>query len=200
MKSFRYILMSALALALFACKPQTVVPEEYTPVVDASILDDYPTDLAPLPIGVICKWDDYALVAAEIINIDRFDNIDGSADKDDILDFAGEHFNFVALRDSLQGNLRDTAVAYTCSLLQSRVKFVLIASRELSEAGLRAVQRMLDASGTGVRALGLNDSTDCAAMAAQCYDAVRGERNMALRITQQQIGLKVYPEECTPQQ
>ena len=194
--------MAMVAGVHIGCKPQTEASETSPYSIDAEILEGYPTELDTLPIGVICQWDDYAIVADEIINLDAFDNIKGTPDKDNILDFAGEHFTFVALKDSLQGNLRDTALSYACSLMQQRVKFIIIASQELSKEGLNAVQQALEASATGVKAAGVSTENDIQTAAANCYETIRSERNMALRITQQRISLKVYPEaeECIPQQ
>ena len=205
MRNFKYIILSVLmpaaaVLCSGGCRPMAETSQKSPFSIDASLLEDYPSQLDTLPIGVICTWADYAIVADEIINLDAFDNINGARGKDEILDFAGEHFSFAALRDSLQGNLRDTALAYACSLMKSRVKFIIIASQELSRAGLTAVQEALGSSGTGVKAVGVNDSLDCRSAASECYETIRSERNMALRITQQRTSLKVYPEECTARQ
>jgi len=212
MKTTGFLLsvFSAL-LALSGCHHTYIQEVPNYPLVDEILLDtaskhyvdfaSYPDDVAPLPIGVLTTWDEYGAASYQITNLDYYNNITGEKVPDDILDFAGEHFNIIALRDTLSGSLRDTALAYVAHLLQQKVKVVIVASPLLSEAGLGTVRDLLRLSGTGVQAFGVIDSIDYANTAANCYSLLRNERKLALRITQQDMKLTIIPEiECTPLQ
>jgi len=198
-------------LALCGCRSSYVQEVPNNPLVDEILLDttskhyvdfsSYPQEIDSLPIGVLTTCDEYGMASYSILNLDYYNNITGEAVPDEILDFAGEHFLFLALRDSLSGNLRDTAMTYTARLLQQHVKVVIIASPLLSDAALSTVRDLLRLSGTRIQAIGVIDSIDYENAASTCYKLLRNERNLALRITRQELKLQIIPEiECTPLQ
>jgi len=218
MRNTSAILFGVLLLVAVGCSSNQTLERPSIPIVHEILSDassdiyvdftSYPDDISSLPIGVICKFDDFDAVSSAVVNLDSFDNINGNTTPDAILDFAGEHFFFIALRDTLDGNLRDTAVFYTAKLLQEGVKMVIIASDELSDAGLGTVSHLLLQTGKNIKAIGVSDSADYVGVAAECYRILREERNLALRITPQESHLSVFPPippitdtvECTQQQ
>ena len=104
----RAILAAGLCVivALGGCKRQTVVETLTLPIIEKALNDPhsvyyqdfsrYPQDMKDLPIGIFDSGTGGLTVAERIISFDRFNNISGAEGSDRILDFAGEHFVYLA--------------------------------------------------------------------------------------------------------
>ena len=146
--------------------------------------DSYPEDLSPLPIGVFdCSVNGFEVVE-RLLTMDAFDNITGRPVPDGIVDFGGEHIQFLSDRangpyggylthdnaDYLKEQvLRDVLFLtgseyYNLASDEYRtgrkepVKIVLVSSPVSDLNCLQEIDRLLDMSGTGVRAVGVIES------------------------------------------
>lgn len=213
-KSYFWIVIAA-ALLSTGCKKSVEEVEPLLPSIDDVLnnaesryhvdFSTYPEDIRLLPIGVVCDWNDYYDAVDQITNIDSYNNINGSMSGDDILDFAGEHFIYLALRDSLAGmssdEIRDRAVQAAAMLMsgnldgqeKEQVKFIIFASPFFDNKSLEAVRQLISLGGQNVHALGIRDTIDMRNVAAACYRRLRAERNLALRITPQASSLIIDP-------
>ena len=100
------IILLALSAALCSCKKNVRQTAINLPIVDRALYDStsiyygdfekYPEDLKMLPIGVFDSGTGGLTVLEKILSLDVFDNITGQMGDDDILDFAGEHFIYLA--------------------------------------------------------------------------------------------------------
>lgn len=142
---------------------------------------EYPKELKDLPIGVFDSGTGGLTVLEKLIALDRFDNIDGDMDSDAILDFAGEHFIYLADQANMPyGNydaagksdyLRELVAKDALFLLSDKyytnqyeefatgvkpkVKIIVIACNTATAYGLDIVEGMLEQSGTGVKVIGV---------------------------------------------
>lgn len=170
--------------------------------VDFSV---FPESLKSLPIGVICAENQYNRISEQVISLEAVDNITGEPAADDILDFGGEHFMVLELRDSLPGmsaeelNLRAVQAAAILlrneyeGLVKQPVKFILICDTLLTRHGMESVRQIIQLSGKEIGVLGINDSADVTKVATECYNTLRGSRNLALRITPQETTVIIDP-------
>lgn len=218
MNGFRHIFtcltVSLSLIALQSCDRQLPSTVSHLPVVDEVLsdtssayhvdFDSYPTDLRSLPIGILGK-DSTDLAAVQfIMEADFFDNITGSADRDSIKDFAGEHFIFYTDPDTtLYSSLTDLGkhaqltnriVHNAASILQDSVKIIIIASDSAATYGLAAIESLLAASGTSVKVLGMDRSL--AELTVRSYNSLREDNLLAFRISGQSLVSnvdEVYP-------
>lgn len=216
-RKISFLLTAVLSCILFqACDKKVSDVVERLPIVDEVLSDtasvnyvdfgSYPSDLRTLPIGILGKDSSDLSVVRFVMDADFFDNITGSADRDSIRDFAGEHFIFFTDPDTTfysslvdlgrRTEVTDRIVRNAARLLQDGVKIVLVASDSASTYGLTAIESLLAASGTGVKVLGMSQSAT--ELAAQSYKSLRDDNLLAFRITSQSLDSnveEVYPPE-----
>ena len=194
-KVFAPLLAAAfLALSAFVfsgCKNNYAGNSVNIPIIDKAIkdtasnfyvgFDEYPSEMKKLPIGVFDSGTGGLTVLEKILSLDRFDNITGADGKDEIIDFAGEHFIYLADQANMPyGNydaegksdyLRELAVKDAIFLLDDnyykdafeetpsgvkpRVKILIIACNTATAYGLKSIQSMLEQSGSGVKVIGV---------------------------------------------
>lgn len=191
---YRNLIVCVLISLLFSasgCKTHETKETGNPAIVDKALSDtssrfyanfeEYPTDLKQLPIGVFDSGTGGLTVLEKLLELDQFDNIDGSARPDNILDFAGERFLYLADQANMPyGNydkegksdyLVELAVkdalflmgdryyknAYESnpSMEKPRVKILVIACNTATAYGLSTIQSMLRQSGTGVKVIGV---------------------------------------------
>jgi Glutamate racemase len=194
MANLKYKMLAAailLALMSTGCREKKETVIENPPIIEKALNDstsefygefeEYPEELKYLPIGVFDSGTGGLTVLEKILSLDRFDNITGSAECDSILDFAGEHFIYLADQANMPyGNydavgkadyLRELAVKDALFLMDDqyyensveddkngekpRVKILVIACNTATAYGLKDIQSMLDQSGTGVKVIGV---------------------------------------------
>ena len=168
-------------MAAAGCKSAPVQQVSLTPLAQKALYDTtssyytnfstYPKNIADLPIGIF----ELNITAIETLNrtvmLDCFDNITGSEHPDRINDFAGEHFiYYTALSDADsvydangQMDVRDAAIKNTLFLVgdkcaqgdKERAKIVIASGDITRSTGLQDIRAMLDASGSGVKVIGV---------------------------------------------
>lgn len=213
MKRRTVIALLTVAAVASACSFRQQEVVEYPEEVNAMIFDDssdifvdfnaFPEDMHRLDIGIICRWADYTSALENIRDLDEYDNITGAVGKDGIPDFAGEHFTFIVIRDSLESKSALTGQVMRCAagLLsgsfeengKERSKAVIIGSYDLSVTCMPLLEQALAISGTKVTATGVDEFTSRKAAAMTCYNTLRQQHNLALRTTPQVVGLIVEP-------
>lgn len=182
-------LLSLLILPA-ACQKQ-VIPVDNMAVVNKALFDtasnfyvefdQYPDQMRNLPIGVFDSGTGGLTVLDKLICLDAFDNITGAEGRDSILDFAGEHFIYLADQANMpygnydaEGNseyLRELALKDALFLLDDdyftnaieeqptgrkpRAKILVVACNTATAYGLDLIRSMLDQSGTGVKVIGV---------------------------------------------
>ena len=185
------ILLLAGALLLPGCKGKKQEVYDNIPIIDKALSEEtsafyanfsaYPTDLKELPIGVFDSGTGGLTVLEKILSLDGFQNITGKAGKDNIPDFAGEHFIYLADQANMPYGvydacgkadyLRELVVKDALFLMgdkyyenpfqapaagvKPRVKIMVIACNTATAYGLKYVQSMLAQSGTGVKVIGV---------------------------------------------
>lgn len=187
-------LLAAAIIAMVAsavgCKPKTDAPGNMV-IVDKALSDagsnfyvdfsQYPEDMHLLPIGVFDSGTGGLTVLEKLVALDQFDNITGAIDRDSLLDFAGEHFIYLADQANMpygnydaEGNseyLRELAVKDAIFLLQDRffinsiedkpsgekprVKIIVIGCNTATAYGLKHISSMLEQSNSGVKVIGV---------------------------------------------
>ena len=146
--------------------------------------DEYPDQMRNLPIGVFDSGTGGLTVLEKLLSLDRFDNISGSAGRDSILDFAGEHFVYLADQANMpygnynsEGNsefLKELVIKDALFLMDDdyfnnsieetptgrkpRVKIIVVACNTATAYGLDLIRSMIDQSGTGVKVIGVIDA------------------------------------------
>ena len=189
----RTLIAAALIAALVTaagCKPKADQPGNMA-IVDKALSEagsnfyvdfsSYPEDMHLLPIGVFDSGTGGLTVLEKLVALDQFDNITGAIDRDSLLDFAGEHFIYLADQANMpygnydaEGNseyLRELAVKDAIFLLQDRyyinsieekpsgekprVKIIVIGCNTATAYGLKHISSMLEQSGSGVKVIGV---------------------------------------------
>lgn len=145
---------------------------------------DYPENLSVLPIGIFGCGPDAFAVTEKMLTADYFDNITGRPAPDGIADFGGEHFQ--VLLDKANGPyggyleygnisfLKEQVIKNTLFLMGDRyynmavdeyqsgykdpVKVVLVSSPVADYYGLSDIDALMQASGTGVKVVGVIES------------------------------------------
>ena len=143
--------------------------------------DEYPDEMRNLPIGIFDSGTGGLTVLEKLLSLDSFDNITGTAGRDSILDFAGEHFIYLAdqanmpygnyeaegnseylqelvLKDALflmDDDFFSNAIEERPTGSKPRVKIIVVACNTATAYGLDLIQKMLDQTGTGVKVIGV---------------------------------------------
>lgn len=146
---------------------------------------EYPRELSDLPIGIFDCSPDGFTVAERFLTADNFDNITGRFGSDGIADFGGEYFQILYDRANSPyggyidaGNpafLKEQLIRNTLFLMSDRyynlavdeyqsgykdpVKIVIVPSPVADYYALSDIQALLDRSGTGVKAVGVIESS-----------------------------------------
>ena len=144
-------------------------------------LDEYPAEMRNLPIGIFDSGTGGLTVLEKLLSLDAFDNITGNDGRDSILDFAGEHFVYLADQANMpygnyeaEGNseylqelvLKDALflmdddyfanpIEETPTGRKPRVKIIVVACNTATAYGLDLIEKMLDQTGTGVKVIGV---------------------------------------------
>ena len=79
--------------------------------------DQYPEEMRNLPIGVFDSGTGGLTVLEKMLSLDHFDNITGQEGRDSILDFAGEHFIYLADQANMPYGNYEAASSRRYSLL-----------------------------------------------------------------------------------
>lgn len=184
-------LLISVILTATSCKNKYAGNSVNIPIIDKAIKDtasnfyvgfeDYPQEMKNLPIGVFDSGTGGLTVLEKILSLDHFDNITGNEGTDAIIDFAGEHFIYLADQANMPyGNydaegksdyLRELAVKDAIFLLDDnyykdafeaepsgekpRVKILIIACNTATAYGLKSIQSMLEQSGSKVKVIGV---------------------------------------------
>lgn len=146
--------------------------------------DQYPEQMRNLPIGVFDSGTGGLTVLEKLLSLDHFDNINGNTGRDSILDFAGEHFVYLAdqanmpygnynsegnsaflqelaLKDALflmDDDYFNNAIEETPSGRKARAKIIVVACNTATAYALDLIRSMLDQTGTGVKVIGVIDA------------------------------------------
>lgn len=198
----RIILAAGLCalMVMGGCKRQTVVETLTLPIIEKALGDTrsvfyqdfskYPQDMKDLPIGIFDSGTGGLTVAERIISFDRFNNISGAQGSDRILDFAGEHFVYLADQANMPYGtydangkadyLQELVVKDALFLLgdryyksafdlqptgeKPRCKIIVIACNTATAYGLSYVRSLLERSGTGVKVIGVINAGSKAAL------------------------------------
>lgn len=146
--------------------------------------DAYPSEMRNLPIGVFDSGTGGLTVLEKLLSLDRFDNISGHSGRDSILDFAGEHFVYLADQANMpygnynaEGNseylqeliLKDAlflmndryfgnAIEESPSGSKPRAKIIVVACNTATAYGLDLIRSMIGQTRTGVKVIGVIDA------------------------------------------
>ncbi|MBR6423586.1 MAG: aspartate/glutamate racemase family protein [Bacteroidales bacterium] len=182
--------MIVLLMMPAACRKMELPPDNL-PVVNKVLydtasnfyvaFDQYPEELRNLPIGVFDSGTGGLTVLEKLLNLDAFDNITGKPGRDSILDFAGEHFVYLADQANMPyGNytaeknseyLQELVVKDAAFLMdddyfvnaieeepsgrKQRVKIIVVACNTATAYGLDLIKDMIEQSGTDVKVIGV---------------------------------------------
>ena len=189
-------LLAATALLLVlsdGCRKQEI-PVDNMAVVNKALFDtssnfyvefdQYPDQMRNLPIVVFDSGTGGLTVLEKLLSLDQFDNITGSAGRDSILDFAGEHFIYLAdqanmpygnynaegnseylqelvLKDALflmDDDFFNNAIEETPTGQKPRVKIIVVACNTATAYGLDLIRSMIEQTGTDVKVIGVIDA------------------------------------------
>lgn len=189
LSGFLVAAISLLALTASCGKPQ--MPVNNPAIVNKALFDtashfyvdfsEYPDEMRNLPIGIFDSGTGGLTVLEKLLQLDHFDNITGATGRDSILDFAGEHFIYLADQANMpygnyaaEGNtayLQELVVKDAIFLLgdtyftnaieeepsgrKPRAKIIVVACNTATAYGLDLIQNMLDQSGTKVKVIGV---------------------------------------------
>ncbi|MBR6423226.1 MAG: aspartate/glutamate racemase family protein [Bacteroidales bacterium] len=146
--------------------------------------DEYPTEMRNLPIGIFDSGTGGLTVLEKLLSLDHFDNITGAEGRDSILDFAGEHFVYLADQANMpygnyaaEGNteyLQELVLKDALFLLDDdyfvngieevptgrkpRAKIIVVACNTATAYGLNLIKSMLYQSKSGVKVIGVIDA------------------------------------------
>ncbi len=185
---------AAVLLLIAAGCGQKQVPIDNPHIVNKALYDtashffvdfnNYPTDMRSLPIGIFDSGTGGLTVLEKLLSLDHFDNITGAEGRDSILDFAGEHFVYLADQANMpygnyaaEGNtayLQELVLKDALFLLDDdyfingieeqpsgrkpRVKIIVVACNTATAYGLGLIESLLQQSGTGVKVIGVIDA------------------------------------------
>ena len=192
MKLRNYAILLLCALVAFSgCKRKNTTQVTNIPVIDKALNDStsafyadfgaYPESLKELPIGVFDSGTGGLTVLEKLLSLDAFDNMTGGEGQDGILDFAGEHFVYLAdqanmpygvydacgkadylqelvVKDAVflaDDNYYENAMQDKPAGVKPRAKIMVIACNTATAYGLKSVQSMLEQSGSGVKVIGV---------------------------------------------
>ena len=182
---------AALILVMASgCRKQEMPPENMAVVNKALFdtasnhyveFDEYPDDMRSLPIGVFDSGTGGLTVLEKLLCLDAFDNITGAPGRDSILDFAGEHFVYLADQANMPyGNyaaeknsdyLRELVIKDALFLLdddyfqnaieeepsgrKQRAKIIVVACNTATAYGLDLIRDMIAQSGKDIEVIGV---------------------------------------------
>jgi glutamate racemase len=188
------LVAAAVLLALTASCGKTQMPVNNPAIINKALYDTascfyvdfdaYPEEMRNLPIGIFDSGTGGLTVLEKLLSLDHFDNITGKAGRDSILDFAGEHFVYLADQANMpygnyaaEGNtayLQELVIKDAIFLLgdryftngieeepsgrKPRAKIIVVACNTATAYGLPLIQSLLDQSGTGVKVIGVIDA------------------------------------------
>lgn len=184
-----FLALAILVLLAPGCRKK-VLPPDNLAVVNKALydtasnfyveFDEYPAEMRNLPIGVFDSGTGGLTVLEKLLSLDNFDNITGEKGRDSILDFAGEHFIYLADQANMPyGNynaeenseyLQELVIKDALFLLDDdyfanaieerpsgkkpRVKIIVAACNTATAYGLDLIRSLLEQSGTGVKVIG----------------------------------------------
>ena len=184
------VLLSLFAVLPLGCRKKEL-PVDNLAVVNKALYDtasnfyvefnEYPSEKRNLPIGIFDSGTGGLTVLEKLLSLDRFDNITGSQGRDSILDFAGEHFVYLADQANMpygnyeaEGNsdyLRELVVKDALFLLdddyfsnpieetpsgrKERAKIIVVACNTATAYGIDLIQSLVDQSGSDVKVIGV---------------------------------------------
>ena len=188
-------ILTAVVLVVFAAGcGQKQIPVDNPVVVNKALFDtssnfyvefdQYPAEMRNLPIGIFDSGTGGLTVLEKLLSLDHFDNITGAEGRDSILDFAGEHFVYLADQANMpygnyaaEGNteyLQELVVKDALFLLdddyfingieeqpsgrKQRAKIIVVACNTATAYGLELIQDLLEQSGSGVKVIGVIDA------------------------------------------
>ena len=192
-RSLLFLLMGCLAafLAMPAGCRKMELPPDNMVVVNKALydtasnfyveFDEYPEEMRNLPIGVFDSGTGGLTVLEKLLSQDAFDNITGQAGRDSILDFAGEHFIYLADQANMPyGNyaaennteyLKELVLKDALFLLDDdyflnaieeesqgrkpRAKIIVVACNTATAYGLELIRDMIAQSGKDVKVIGV---------------------------------------------
>ena len=178
-------------MALPAGCRKNELPPDNLPIVNKALydtasnfyveFDEYPEEMRNLPIGVFDSGTGGLTVLEKLLSLDTFDNITGAAGRDSILDFAGEHFIYLADQANMPyGNyaaeknteyLKELVLKDAMFLLDDdyflnaieeesqgrkpRAKIIVVACNTATAYGLDLIRDMIAQSGKDVKVIGV---------------------------------------------
>ncbi|MBR3450697.1 MAG: aspartate/glutamate racemase family protein [Bacteroidales bacterium] len=187
------LILLILGIAAAGCHKKEL-PADNPVVVNKALYDtasnfyvefnEYPAEMRNLPIGIFDSGTGGLTVLEKLLSLDSFDNITGSAGRDSILDFAGEHFIYLADQANMpygnyeaEGNsdyLKELVLKDALFLMDDdyftnaieerpagrkpRAKIIVVACNTATAYGLDLIRSMLEQSGTGVKVIGVIDA------------------------------------------
>ena len=182
--------LAALAVLPTGCR-KNELPVDNMAVVNKALFDtasnyyvefnEYPEDMRSLPIGVFDSGTGGLTVLEKLLCLDAFDNITGAPGRDSILDFAGEHFVYLADQANMPyGNyaaennseylqelvLKDAmflldddyflnAIEESPSGRKERAKIIVVACNTATAYGLDLIRDLIAQSGQDVKVIGV---------------------------------------------
>ena len=178
-KALTILLVLLATFRLPGCKSTPVEVVDLDPLVHQALYDTtssyytefskYLKHIADLLIGIFDLGASGTHILDRTVLQDSFDNITGSDNPDLIRDFAGEHFiYYTALSDAdsiydANGlmDIHDAAIKHTLFLVgdkcaqgeKERAKIIIAGGNITRKTGLDDIRRMLEVSGSGVKAV-----------------------------------------------
>jgi Glutamate racemase len=182
--------MTALVVMPAGCRKMEIPPDNMA-VVNKALYDtasnfyvefnEYPDDMRSLPIGVFDSGTGGLTVLEKLLSLDAFDNITGTPGRDSILDFAGEHFIYLAdqanmpygnyasennveylqelvLKDAmflLDDDYFQNAIEEDPSGRKQRAKIIVVACNTATACGLDLIRDLIAQSGKDVKVIGV---------------------------------------------
>ena len=199
---------AAALLSVAGCGQKRVAVVDSNPIITKALSDtasrfyidfsQYPGDMKDLPIGVFDSGTGGLTVLERLLALDAFNNISGAGVSDDIKDFAGEHFVYLAdqanmpygtydaagkasylkelvVKDALfllGNNYYKTALDKTPDGVKPRCKILVIACNTATAYGLEDVERLLEGAGCGVKVIGVINAGSAATL-----DRLEGQKS-----------------------
>ena len=188
------ILTAAFLLLIAAGCSQKQIPIDNPMVINKALYDTashfyvdfekYPAEMRNLPIGIFDSGTGGLTVLEKLLSLDHFDNITGAEGRDSILDFAGEHFIYLADQANMPyGNyaaennteyLQELVIKDALFLLddgyfvngieeqpsgrKQQAKIIVVACNTATAYGLDLIKSLLSQSGTDVKVIGVIDA------------------------------------------
>lgn len=210
------VILLAVAFSVSNCKNNYAGNSVNIPIIDKALkdtssnfyvaFDQYPEEMKKLPIGVFDSGTGGLTVLEKILSLDHFDNITGEENKDEILDFAGEHFIYLADQANMPyGNydaegksdyLRELAVKDAIFLLEDnyfqdayeekpscvkpRVKIIIVACNTATAYGLKSIESLLEQSSSKVKVIGVINAGSKATL--DILDIKSGDEPLAIGV------------------